>query len=216
MSAVKLLQTGKKFVTYCEPCGDKQTSAIQTIKRVDLQVPQPGYFKLSVNGKSVDLAYLFIQQGGQHNYVNVGLQSGCRASDVSSSLQLNTAKKKSKDSAAVLRAKRVEILSNVHALRQAQLAYEASEDRFVVNVPPHPRALSSLNSSPVKWTGSYGFNRLSWQPDGRVRGTYWIEPHATEGFVVYGAIDADGDGIPAMVSATATRGVTLMTGEHIY
>lgn len=110
------------------------------------------------------------------------------------------------------KAKRAEVPTNVDGIKVALLAYDAAFDSFVA-APAAPRALDQLTKEAVPWVSNPGFTQLGWAPDGDVRGVYWVEVNADgSDFVVYGAIDADGDGEPVIYRATRTENATLWKG----
>jgi hypothetical protein len=127
-------------------------------------------------------------------------------------------------------AQRDEVPSMVDGIRVAQVAYHAAFDVYVLPISPWPRAVEDLSPDLVDFSknqgaeptaeGVYdrgsGYNHLGWSADAPVRGTYWVEPHPTEGFVVYGAIDADGDGVPAIYKATKDHWAKPVTKPDVY
>ena len=72
---------------YCEPCGDGGPGAPYAVERVDVNIPGDGYREMSVNGKVVDLAYIFVRVG-PGKYGNFAMMVGCEASSVSESLTI--------------------------------------------------------------------------------------------------------------------------------
>lgn len=111
-----------------------------------------------------------------------------------------------------LKAKRAEVAGNVEGIRIAQLDHEAAFDAFVPAAPA-PRAVDQLTKAAVPWAPNAGFEKVGWAPDGEVRGAYWVEVAADgSDFAVYGAIDADGDGVPVIYRATKDTGATIWQG----
>ena len=97
------------------------------------------------------------------------------------------------------------------------MGYDAAFDEYMTPIPAWPRAMEDLTPEKVDWGGGNpGFQKLGWSPNGNVRGTYWVESHPTEGFIAYGAIDADGDGIPAVYMATKRQNTHLLTEPDIF
>ena len=118
-----------------------------------------------------------------------------------------------------LKACRAEAPMNVMAIKHAQLAYDAEYDQFLA-IAQHPAELPGQKA--VAWTAKNGFEKLSWQPDGEVRGAYSVsikeptteDPHWD--FQVIGKIDCDGDGNPAIYMATKTLNVKQLSPLDVY
>jgi hypothetical protein len=81
--AARLLVKGASFMEYCEPCGDKRPAAPVTVSRTDVKADSGGNKQVAINGKDVDLAYIFVQTG-KSTYSNVALLVGCPVQQVSS------------------------------------------------------------------------------------------------------------------------------------
>lgn len=90
--AVKVLPKGASFVEQCEPCGDTgpTTPRVANTVRVDKKAGS-----VLVNGKVVDLAYVYVQTG-KATYTNVALMTGCPTQGVAPSVTLRPAKAVSK------------------------------------------------------------------------------------------------------------------------
>jgi hypothetical protein len=115
-----------------------------------------------------------------------------------------------------LRAFRAELLTNVDAIRTAQLAHDAIHDSFV-RCSSREQALVELSPSLRDWRGGPGWAELGWAPDGPLRGAYWTELSPDErSFEVHGVMDADGDGKLAEAVATSDRGAELVTPESAF
>ncbi len=114
------------------------------------------------------------------------------------------------------RAKRAEVPANVDGLKTAELAYDAAFDEFVP-VRAHPRRPEHLGKEPVPWHGNPDFEMLGWAPDGDVRGTYWVEvsPDGSD-FTVFGMGDMDGDGVPALYTATKSINTVFANNNNTY
>ena len=100
------------------------------------------------------------------------------------------------------KAKRAEIPMNLKSIKTAQLMYEQNFDVFV-SASPYPPYPSKTTNMWVK-SSSGGFATLDWQPDGDVRGSYWIEVSSTN-FTATGISDIDGDGVYATYVATKSE-----------
>ncbi len=104
---------------------------------------------------------------------------------------------------------------NINAIFIAELGYEAAFDAFVA-AEPAPRRVEQLSAEPLDWVGNESFNNLGWRPDGPVRGTWWVEVTPDgESFTVYGAIDEDGDGVPARARRVKDGTVERLTPPEI-
>jgi hypothetical protein len=75
------------FVEYCEPCGDPAPGVPQHATSVALAVPEPAYRELRLDGKAVDLAYVFVKTDATR-YRNLAALAGCPATGVSPSLAI--------------------------------------------------------------------------------------------------------------------------------
>ena len=113
------------------------------------------------------------------------------------------------------KAKRAEVPGHVSGIKTAQVGYDAAFDEFVPCPDATPRELWMLDGNPYPWMGDDCWWDLGWAPDGDVRGTYWVEVSGYD-FTVYGAIDADGDGVPAIYTATKSINPVLTTPDDVY
>lgn len=88
-SAVRQLPKGTLFVTYCEPCGDKKPSVPDMVSISESKPWQtPPQYEVVVNGKSVDLAYLYVQKAaGDTHYVNAASLGGCQTQGVTKEIE---------------------------------------------------------------------------------------------------------------------------------
>ncbi len=118
-----------------------------------------------------------------------------------------------------MKAKRAEVPANVDAIKTTELAYDAAFDGFV---PCGSRgdAESMVGKNQHDWFDDPAapcFEQLGWQPDGKVRGSYWVTVDAAHHeFTVYGVSDVDGDGQVAEYRASLTRNAERVTDEHAY
>lgn len=108
---------------------------------------------------------------------------------------------------AQFRAKRAEVAPNVTGIMNAQVAYDAAHDQYLV-VEWAPSAIPSGKVA-VDWpTDHPGFTELGWSPDGKVRGVYavtTVNDRASQkdaDFVVTGRCDVDGALAEAWYTAT--------------
>jgi len=126
----------------------------------------------------------------------------------------NAPKKASSNSALTLKhsACRTEVPANLTGIRTAQEAYNAEFDQYV-SIPQNPESLSG--NSPVDWPQSAGFEQIGWNPDGKVRGAYSVTTTRMD-FKITGKIDCDGDGVPAIYTATKSIKAQRSTAENVY
>lgn len=86
-AAVLHLRSGRPFIELCEPCGQHFDPSSSNVQRVVSAIAVPdssGLHHVIVNGRPVDLAYLFVR--GRGGFQNVARLSGCEASGVSEQL----------------------------------------------------------------------------------------------------------------------------------
>jgi hypothetical protein len=79
--AAALVKQGSTVVELCEPCGDVAPGKPFTVRNVSVRNGE-----LLVNGAATDLAYLYLQTSPDE-LVNVGLRTGCGASNVSEAIR---------------------------------------------------------------------------------------------------------------------------------
>jgi hypothetical protein len=105
----------------------------------------------------------------------------------------------------------------------AELAYKADYNAFVA-IEQWPRPVTELSREAVPWRpksgSSEGFDQIGWKPDAETTmGTYWVELSSDgKSFTVFGALDSDGDGVPARykLESTAPKDLIQITGPEIY
>lgn len=89
-AAVIHLRLGRPFIELCEPCGQRFNAMVPNVQRVSgaLDVPDSsGMHRVMLNGRSIDLAYIFVRGRGG-NFTNLARLSGCEASGVSEQLSV--------------------------------------------------------------------------------------------------------------------------------
>ena len=115
-----------------------------------------------------------------------------------------------------LKAKRAEVPGTLDEIYAAELARQAAGQGFVA-LEPAPQAADALSGEEVEWTASQGWSELGWQPEGKVRGTYWVEVSSDgETFEVHGLIDADGDGRRAHYSRILGNEQVQHSAKDVY
>ena len=119
-----------------------------------------------------------------------------------------------------LKAKRAELPSNIDAIRVGELAYYAAFDQYVGcgDEMSARRVVGKELRDPASDPAMPCFREsIGWQPDGKVRGAYWVTVSADgQDFEVYGVADVDGDGIYAQYVATRDEPVRMVSYEHNY
>lgn len=118
------------------------------------------------------------------------------------------------------RAKRAEIPSNVKAIKDVEMAYDAEYNQFLT-ATQHPT--TTPGKSPVDWAGgNTSFQRLGWAPDGAVRGVYSVSTVAASSgtpggdFTVTGVCDVDADGVTATYTATKSVNTAFRNNNDTY
>jgi hypothetical protein len=80
VKAASVLRNSKEVRHYCQPCGDRRWER-EEVK--DVQAKHTGYqdfWEVQINGKGVDLAYIYFESNGQ--WKNVAITLGIKVFDV--------------------------------------------------------------------------------------------------------------------------------------
>jgi hypothetical protein len=85
--AQAVLAKAPKFIEYCEPCGDKAPGVPQAVKNITVAAAGGEFKEVSIAGKPIDLAYVFVKTDDLH-YRNLAELAGCPATGVSPSLTI--------------------------------------------------------------------------------------------------------------------------------
>jgi len=119
-----------------------------------------------------------------------------------------------------VRAKRAEIPANVDGIKTAQLAYDASFERFISQ--PEFVPMEMVGKGVREWPSGTAFDTLGWAPDGRVRGSYKLDVPGCQSdscrasdFRVVGISDTDGDGELATYTAQKSVNAVLLTPNSV-
>jgi hypothetical protein len=89
-AAAKELTAGRRIVELCEPCKETKPTAKRALVSggAVLEVPRhPEYRQVAVDGKLLDLAYLYVERT-RGVFENVAMISGCPAQQVSRELRI--------------------------------------------------------------------------------------------------------------------------------
>jgi hypothetical protein len=103
--AVGALAVAGSIIKFCEPCGDKAPQPTVKIQSVAVTQSKAKAWEVTINGESVDLAYIFVPTV-EGPVKNLGLLVGCPAKDVSRELA-STATPESPSNVKVAPAKKV-------------------------------------------------------------------------------------------------------------
>jgi hypothetical protein len=88
--AAALVRESLAFVEWCQPCGDAKPSERIAVASVEVRpADDPQFRELWVNGKAVDLAYLFVPGEGD-TFRNVSKVIGCPSTSVSTEIRIDT------------------------------------------------------------------------------------------------------------------------------
>ena len=112
------------------------------------------------------------------------------------------------------KAKRAELGTNINGVKVSEIAYNASNDKYVTESTFRPRVTPTKEAAP--WTSGTGFDTLGWSPDGAVRGVYKVESTSSTDFLVTGEIDVDGDSENSQYTATKSINPTMTTAVTVY
>jgi len=86
--AQAILEKRPKVLEFCEPCGEKTPGKAFVADTVKLEcASDTNTCEVFVNGKEVDLAYLFVEVSPS-KYENLAKKVGCPAMDVSPSVKV--------------------------------------------------------------------------------------------------------------------------------
>ncbi|MCL2268542.1 MAG: hypothetical protein FWC23_05085 [Chitinispirillia bacterium] len=85
--AQAILAERPMVLEHCEPCAEKGAGTPYAVDTVGVTTPGEGYREISINGKNIDLAYIFVRVS-PGRYDNFAFLVGCEATDVSESLSI--------------------------------------------------------------------------------------------------------------------------------
>ena len=92
-AAAAYVHIGDRVSDFCEPCKETKPATPAIARRVEIrpvsEAGGEGFSELYINGKAVDLAYVFVESKGRPaSFDNLAKLSGCPVTDVSASIQL--------------------------------------------------------------------------------------------------------------------------------
>lgn len=119
--------------------------------------------------------------------------------------------------AAQWRAKRSEVGPILDGIKTAELAYDATQDRFIEQGTFTPRDISysAVDKVLVPWSGG-SLDILGWAPDGEVRGAYMVTTNSTLDFTAMGTINVDGDSSAATFTCSKDVNPMMTTPNDTY
>jgi hypothetical protein len=87
-AAVKYLQPQAEWASYCEPCGDSKPTYGKVVEGAQIRTTSaPDLWEVVVDGKAVDLAYVFVLRRPSDNKLgNLAFLTGCPTSGVSKTI----------------------------------------------------------------------------------------------------------------------------------
>ena len=87
--AVRQIVNHPDYVEFCEPCGDAAPGEPRRANRVDLRALDRHAVELTIDGESVDLAYIYVKVSNRQ-FRNLAMLAGCPTMGVSSSLRIDS------------------------------------------------------------------------------------------------------------------------------
>lgn len=87
--AQKILKEMSQALPFCEPCGEKKPGRITsvkasavTLKRIDAKLTE-----VRLNGKGLDLAYVYVRKSPNDTFKNLARLAGCKTTGVTPELR---------------------------------------------------------------------------------------------------------------------------------
>ena len=105
-------------------------------------------------------------------------------------------------------AREAEAQGNLNAIKTCQEAYKAEKDSYL-KCDPNPLDIPSTQGA--DWVGNEGFNKIGFNPSGKVRYQYAVESNASDEFTATAVGDIDGDTNPATFQITNNTNVEKIT-----
>ena len=89
-AALAALSTGTRYFEFCEPCGDAQPGPVKQVSHARSKpFEQPPDLEIEIDGKGVDLAYLYIAEAhSDRKFINVAWLADCPADGVTREIDL--------------------------------------------------------------------------------------------------------------------------------
>jgi hypothetical protein len=88
LSAIDRLEVGVTIYNFCEPCGDRNPKPI-LIRDLGIDAQDQGRFwRVLVNGRNIDLAYIYVKTSIDSSPINLAALANCPASSVNPVLPL--------------------------------------------------------------------------------------------------------------------------------
>jgi hypothetical protein len=108
-----------------------------------------------------------------------------------------------------------QVRDNVALLRAIEIEQMEAFGSYVA-ASAAPRGADEVDTNPIQWKTTSGFDRLAWAPStNEVYGSYRIMADK-DGFKVVGECDLDGDGVRAVFEATHEAEVSRVSAEDVF
>ncbi|MEL6493867.1 MAG: hypothetical protein AAFQ41_01925 [Cyanobacteria bacterium J06623_7] len=95
IEAIARLELNDRIYFFCEPCGEEIPQPAEITSLSAGTVDYEDYWQVNINGKGIDLAYVFVDSGIEQNFVNLAAIANCPAQIVSPTLPQNQLKEDS-------------------------------------------------------------------------------------------------------------------------
>lgn len=89
IAAISRLSLNDTIYNLCEPCGDKIAQPSLIFDLGAATVDYKNYWQVMVNGKGIDLAYVFVDSGLDDKLINLAIASDCEVTSVSATIDSN-------------------------------------------------------------------------------------------------------------------------------
>ena len=86
IAAISRLSLNDTIYNLCEPCGDKIAEPSLIFDLGAATVDYKNYWQVMVNGKGIDLAYVFVDSGLDGKLVNLAIAADCEVTSVSATI----------------------------------------------------------------------------------------------------------------------------------
>ena len=109
-----------------------------------------------------------------------------------------------------------EVPAHLKGIQQA-IQEQQANGIVIETLPVAPRTVEELDKVAILWNTGPEWEPLQWQPDGSVRGVYWVNTGESGELEIHGASDLDADGAPAMwVLPISEEEPVRLTPEDVY
>ena len=109
-----------------------------------------------------------------------------------------------------------EVPAHLKGIQQA-IQEQQAKGLTIDALPVAPRAVEELDKVAILWNAGPEWEPLQWEPEGSVRGVYWVSTSETGVLEIHGASDLDADGNPALWVLPITEKEPIrLTPEDVY